>query len=172
MGQVDITPEFLGELGECCLKQYSSLNGWAWTSTEKIYKKPVHNNRLEFAFGFERILVQIPFEIQQEIHEISKPSNRDEASPSFVYDYLACKAYASDDPRLLDEMKFDDFRWVEVKTGYSQLSNNQIRKLNVITIPLVVFRVPNILDSPNEWKIVLKEGNSDFWLKESKQNSD
>ncbi len=109
MAQAEITPEFLGELGECCFKQYSSLTGWAWTSTEKIYKKPVHNNRLEFAFGFERILVKIPYDIQQEIHKISRPSNRDVASPSFVYDYLACKAYDSDDPRLLNGLKFEDF---------------------------------------------------------------
>jgi len=52
------------------------------------------------------------------------------------------------------------------------LNENQVNVLNVITIPLVVFRVPNILDSPNEWKVILKEGNSDFWLKDSKQNSD
>ena len=116
--------------------------------------------------------MKIPHRIEQEIHKISKPSNRDEASPSFVYDFLACKAYDSNDPRHLDGMKFEDFRWVEVKTGHSQLSNNQIRKLNTITLPLVVFRVPNILDSPKDWEIILKEGNSDFWLEEQKQNSD
>ena len=112
--QVEITPEFLGALGECCYKQFSNLRGWAWTSTEKIYRTPMHNNRLEFVFGFDRILVNIPFDIQQEILDITRPSNRDEASPSFVYDFLACKAYESDDPRKLDGMKRYDFRWVEV----------------------------------------------------------
>jgi len=73
MGQVDITPQFLGSLGECCYKQFSNLRGWAWTSTEKIYRKPIHNDRLEFIYGFDRILVKIPFEIQDEIHKIAQP---------------------------------------------------------------------------------------------------
>ena len=169
---VDITPEFLGELGECCYKQYSTLRGWAWTSTEKIYRNPAHNNKIEFAYGFERILVTIPFEIQEEIHRISRPSNRDVASPSFTYDYLACKAFSSDDPRQLEGLGADDFRWVEVKTGNSVLSNNQIRRLNDILIPLAVFRIPNILDPPEEWNVYWTEGNADFWLEQFKNNSD
>ena len=172
MQQVEITPEFLGSLGECCYKQFSNLRGWAWTSTEKIYRTPMHNNRLEFVFGFDRILVNIPFDIQQEIHDISRPSNRDEASPSFVYDFLACKAYESDDPRKLDGMKRYDFRWVEVKTGNSALTNNQIRMLKEISLDLAIFRIPNVLDSPRHWKIVLKQGSGDYWLNQFSQNSD
>jgi len=172
MSQVDITPQFLGELGESCYKQYSTLHGWAWTSTEKIYRNPSHNNRIEFTFGFERILVTIPFEIQEEIHYISRPSNRDEASPSFVYDFLACKAYPSEDPRKLDGLTPNDFRWVEVKTGNSVLSNNQINKLNDITIPLAIFRIPNILDPPEEWQVYWKSGKAKYWLNEFKNNSD
>jgi len=172
MGQVDITPQFLGLLGECCYKQFSNLRGWAWTSTEKIYRKPIHNDRLEFIYGFDRILVKIPFEIQDEIHKIAQPSNRDEASPSFVYDFLACKAYSSEDPRRLDGMTVGDFRWAEIKTGNSVLSNNQISTLRKITLPLAIFRIPNILDPPGEWEIFWNEGDANYWLQEFKSNSD
>jgi len=172
MGQVDITPQFLGSLGECCYKQFSNLRGWAWTSTEKIYRKPIHNDRLEFIYGFDRILVKIPFEIQEEIYDISKPSNRDEASPSFVYDFLACKAYESEDPRRLDGMSINDFRWVEVKTGNSVLSNNQISTLRKITLPLAIFQIPNILDPPEVWEVYWNAGDAKYWLQEFKNNSD
>jgi len=169
---VEITPQFLGSLGECCYKQLSHLRGWAWTSTEKIYRTPMHNDRLEFVFGFDRILVKIPFDIHQEVYDISRPSNRDEASPSFVYDFLACKAHKSDDPRRLDGLEPYHFRWVEVKTGNSALTNNQIRMLKQISLPLAIFRIPNVLDSPRHWKIVLKEGSGDYWLNQHMQNSD
>jgi len=170
--KVEITPEFLGELGEACYKQYCALNGWAWVSTEKIFKKPIHNDRLEFTFGFERILVKIPFDIQEEIYDISRPTNRDEASPSFVYDFLACKAYESDDPRRLDGMTVNDFRWAEVKTGNSQLSNNQIRTLKKISLNLAVFHIPNIFDPPKTWEVYWKDGNAKYWLEKFKNNSD
>ena len=140
---------------------------WKSTKDQPIVIKPMLN--------LKKMVDKLPSKIkkaQEEIHKISRPSNRDVASPSFVYDYLACKAYDSDDPRLLDGMKFGDFRWVEVKTGHSQLSNNQIRQLNNITLPLVVFRIANILDSPKKWEISWTEGSSDFWLEEQKQNSD
>ena len=169
---VTITPEFLGALGECCYKQYSNLRGYAWTSTEKIYRTPMHNDRLEFVRGFDRILVDIPLGIQKEIYKITRPSNRDEASPSFVYDFLACKAFESDDPRRLDGLSVNDFRWVEVKTGNSVLTNNQIRKLHEISLPLAIFRIPNILDPPQEWEIMWEEGYGKYWLDQHKQNSD
>lgn len=169
---VAITPEFLGALGECCYKQYSNLKGWAWTSTEKIYRTPMHNDRIEFVYGFNRILVDIPLDIQKEIYNITRPSNRDEASPSFVYDFLACKAFESDDPRRLDGLNPNNFRWVEVKTGNSVLSNNQIRTLHKISLPLAIFRIPNILDPPQDWKVMWEEGYGGYWLNQYKQNSD
>jgi len=89
-----------------------------------------------------------------------------------VYDFLACKAYDSEDPRRLDGMSVDDFRWAEVKTGNSVLSNNQIRTLRKITLPLAIFRIPNILDPPEEWEVFWNEGDADYWLQEFENNSD
>jgi hypothetical protein len=124
-GRPDITPELMGALGETYYKEYCAQRGWAYTSLEQIYKNKIQNDRLEFKFGFERIIVKIPSEIRNEIQSLAVPSNNNEANPSFVYDFLACKAYESDDPRILNDVKAEDFRWVEVKTGKSKLSSNQ-----------------------------------------------
>jgi hypothetical protein len=90
MGFLDMTPELLGALGETYYKEYCAQHGWAYTSLEQIYKNPISKNKLEFKFGFERILVKIPSEIQKEITDIAKPSNKKEENPSFVYDFLSC----------------------------------------------------------------------------------
>jgi len=162
LGRIKITPELFGELGETYYKEYCRLHGWAYTSLAQIYKNPINNDRLEFKFGFKRILVNIPPEIQQEITEISKPSNKKEENPSFVYDYLACKAYQNDNPRYMDGMTPDDFRWVEVKTGYSELTQNQIDATNKIKIPLIRCRVANVMAPPEEVRIYWDEVNSEY----------
>ena len=152
----------MGTLGETYYKEYCAQHGWAYTSLEQIYKTPIHNDRLEFKFGFERILVKIPLEIQNEIIEIAIPSNQKEANPSFVYDFFVCRAYESDDPRHLDNMKPDDFRWAEVKTGYSDLTQNQIDTLKKIKIPLIRYRIPYVLAPPKEVEIYWDEVNSEY----------
>ena len=165
MGRVELTSELFGELGETYYKEYSRQHGWAWTSLSQIHKNPIHNDRLEFRFGFDRILVKIPSEIQKEIMEISKPSNNKEDNPSFVYDYLACKAYQNSNPRNMDGMRPDDFRWVEVKTGRSELTPNQIETTNKIKIPLIRYRVANVMAPPDEVNIYWDEVNSEYLLR-------
>jgi len=80
--------------------------------------------------------------------------------------------YESEDPRRLDGMSVNDFRWVEVKTGNSVLSNNQIGTLRKITLPLAIFQIPNILDPPEEWEVYWNAGDADYWLQEFRNNSD
>jgi len=150
MARIDITPGLFGSLGETYYKEYCAQNGWAYTSLENIYKNSIHNDKLEFKFGFERILVKIPFQIQTEIIETAKPTNNQEVNPSFVFDFLACKAYASNDPRHLDDLRLEDFRWVEVKTGMSDLSPNQISMAKKVKIPLIRCRVANVMAPPKE----------------------
>ncbi len=162
MGKIEITPRLLGELGETYYKEYCAQHGWAYTSVSQIYKNPIHDDRLEFKFGFERILVKIPPEIQKEITDVAKPTNDKEENPSFVYDFLACKAYENTDPRHLDNMSFEDFRWVEVKTGYSDLSTNQIDTLKKIKMPLIRCRVANVLAPPEQIRIYWDEVDSTY----------
>ena len=67
MTRIDLTPTLFGSLGETYYKEYCSQKGWAYTSLEQIYKNSIHNDKLEFKFGFERIIVKIPFQIQQKV---------------------------------------------------------------------------------------------------------
>lgn len=162
MGKIKITPELFGELGETYFKDYCKHSGWAYTSLAQIYRNPIKDDRLEFKFGFNRILVNIPLEIQKEITEISQPTNNKEDNPSFVYDYLSCKAHENDNPRYMDGMKPDDFRWVEVKTGRSELTQNQMDTINKIKIPLIRCRVANVMAPPEEVWIYFDEVNSEY----------
>jgi len=150
MGSLDITKELIGALGETYYKEYCAQRGWAYTSLEQINKNSIHNDKLEFKLGFERILVKIPSEIQKEIIETAKPSNNKEENPSFVFDFLSCKAHESDDPRNLNDLKPIDFRWVEVKTGLSDLTPNQINMAMKVKIPLIRCRVNNVFLPPKE----------------------
>ncbi len=159
MVYLKITPELLGTLGETYYKEYCLQHDWAHTSLEQIYKNPIHKKYLEFEYGFEKILVKIPSEIQKEITDISKSSNKKEENLSFAYDFLACKARQSNVLRHWKDVKSEDFRWVEVKTGYSKFSPNQINTLKKLKIPLVRCRVANVLAPPEEVKISLNELN-------------
>lgn len=162
MGRIKLTPELMGELSETYFKEYCRVRGWAYTSLAQIYRNPIKDDRLEFKFGFKRILVKIPSKIQQEINDLSKPSNNKDENPSFVYDYLSCKAYENDNPRYMDGMKLEDFRWVEVKTGYSRLTPNQVNTISKIKIPLIRCRVPNPMERPEEVTIYFDEVTPEF----------
>ena len=162
LAHLEPTPELLGSLGELYYKEYCAQHGWAYISLEQIYKNRIQNGKLEFKFGFERILISIPLEIQQEIIEISKPSNGKADQPSFVYDFLACRAYDSDNPRYLDDVTIEDFRWIEVKTGKSKLSENQINTAKKIKIPLIKCHIANVLAPPQEIRIFWDEVNSEY----------
>jgi hypothetical protein len=159
MGYLKITPRLRSALGETYYKEYCVQNGWAHTSLEQIYKNPIHKNKLEFKCGVKRILVKIPLEIQKEITMIAKTNNKKEENHSFAYDFLACKTYESEDPRNLADMKLEDFRWIEVKTGYSKLNQNQFDTSKKKRISLFRCRVANVLAPPEEVKVSWDEVN-------------
>lgn len=159
MRHLKVTPELLGTLGEAYFKEYCTQHGWAYTSLEQISKNPTHKDKLEFKHGFERILVKIPLEIQKEITVISKLENKKEENSSFAYDFLVCKAWQDNAPRHLKNIKSENFRWVEVKTGYDKFSPDQINTLKKIKIPLIKCRIANVLAPPEEVKISWEELN-------------
>jgi hypothetical protein len=157
MGYLKITPELRITLGETYYKEYCVQNGWAYTSLEQIFKNPIHKNKLEFRYGFKRILVNIPLEIQKEITSIARSGNKKEENPSFAYNFLACRV--NENLRNLTDMKLEDFRWVEVKTGYSKLGQNQFDTLKKNKILLFRCRVANVLAPPEEVKVSWDEVN-------------
>lgn len=168
MAKIRITPRLTGTLAEAYFKEFCDQRGWAYISLEQIHENGIKDGILKFKKGFNRILVQLPEEIIKEIERISKPSNSSVLNPSFVYDFLTCKAGRSGkDDGILEAKNKNDFCWVEVKTGSSELSKNQIQTLKKITIPLYRFRVPNPLLDASEVYIYWDEVNSVYLINHS-----
>jgi len=59
-------------------------------------------------------------------------------------------------------MKPEAFRWVEVKTGSSELTQNQIDTTKKIKLPLIRCRVANVMAPPEEVCIYWDEVNSEY----------
>lgn len=144
MTKIDRTERFTGSLSETYFKEFCDQQGWAYISLEQIHENKIKDNTLKFRKGFNRILVRLPEEIIKEVEDTSKPSNSSILNPSYVYDFLLCKVEQTDkDSEILKKKNYKDFRWAEVKTGYSELTKKQISTLKKIKIPLYRYRVPN-----------------------------
>ena len=144
MAKIDRTERLTGSLSETYFKEFCDQQGWAYISLEQIYENKIKDNTLKFRKGFNRILVRLPEEIIKEVEDISKPSNSSILKPSYVYDFLLCNVGQTDkDSEILKKKNYKDFRWAEVKTGYSELTKKQISTSEKITIPLYRYRVPN-----------------------------
>ena len=163
MAKIRITPRLIGTLSEAYFKEFCDQHGWAYLSLEQIHENEIKNRILKFKKGFKRILVQLPEEIIKEVERISKPSNSSILNPTFVYDFLTCKAdQTSKDGELLKVKNKKDFCWVEVKTGSRELTKNQIKTWKKIKIPLFRFRVPNPVLSSEEVDIYWDKVNSKY----------
>ncbi len=151
-----ITKTLKGALGETYYKELCSQKGWAYCSLETIHSCKNLDN-VVFKMGFDRIRVSIPGSIRPEVIRTSKPSNHDAQNPSFVFDYLACKAEYADTRRTLHPAK-DDFCWAEVKTGLGIFSDNQCNMLSEIRLPIAVFQIEDIMAKPQhidmDWNIM------------------
>jgi len=151
MAKIRITGKLTGTLSEAYYKEFCDQHGWAYISLEQIHERgDIKKDILKFKKGFHRIYVKIPKEIIPEIKEISKPSNAKIFEPSYVYDFLACRIGRGEKIDAIVTKQKKDFCWVEVKTGYQDLTDNQIQTLKKLTIPLYRFRIPTPLVSPRE----------------------
>ena len=169
MAKIDITEKLIGSLSEAYYKEFCDQNGWAYISLEQIHERGIHKGILKFKKGFDRIYVKIPTEIISEIKEISKPSNTKLFEPTYVYDFLACKiGNWKKYHHVIENKRKNDFLWIEVKTGSSKLSPNQIRTLKKISLPLFRYRVPfplpELPDDANHMDIYYDEVDSIFLI--------
>jgi len=162
MAKIDPTEKLIGSLSEVYYKEYCDQNGWAYISLEQIHERGIKNGILKFRKGFDRVYVKIPKEIIPEIEEISKPANN-KYDPSYVYDFLACNVGKKKRFNYtLEYKKKYHFVWVEVKTGNSELTSNQIQTLKKISLRLFRFRIPYPLTHPNDVDIYKDEVNSKY----------
>ena len=115
-----------------------------------------------FKKGFHRINVRIPEKIRNEVSWLAEPTNNSKSSPSFVFDFLACKVGES---KNYSGVKTGDFfSWVESKTGPGWFSTNQINAMSKIKIPLAIFHIDNVLAAPKEIKMGFKVKSGKKWL--------
>jgi len=159
-----ITNKLRGSLGEIYYKEYCDQRGWAYISLENLYREM--NSKWIFTFkkGFHRIQVNIPKEVHSEINMLVKPTNNSVNSPSFVFDFLACRVKNS--KNYSGVKSSDSFVWVESKTGKGIFSANQINAMSKIKLQLAIFHIDDVLASPEsiEMSFDVKAGKE--WLEE------
>jgi len=157
-----ITNKLRGSLGEIYYKAFCEQQGWAFTRLENLHSSMNQDWIFIFKKGFHRIKVRIPKQIRNEIDWLVQPTNRSENSPSYVFDFLACKVGKY---KNYSGVKTSDFfSWVESKTGPGWFSTNQINAMEKIKIPLAIFHIDNVLASPEDIKMGFDIKSGKKWL--------
>lgn len=115
-----------------------------------------------FKKGFNRIRVKIPQNVRDEIKSIARPTNNSAANPSFVFDFLACRVGTR--KKYFPVNYPEELCWVEIKTGTSPFSGNQIFTMSKIALKLAIFQIDAVLESPSEvhMNYMIKTGRQ--WL--------
>lgn len=150
MAKLKVTPELRGDLGELYFKHLCRQRRYVFTRLEDIYNTFTPQNILEFKYGFDRVLIEIPDTIVDEVRRICKPMDLD-GTRSFVFDFLTCKL--GHEYNLGDAINYRDakaFSWVEVKSGSSPLSRHQEEVSRTCKITFNVFRVIDVMLSPDK----------------------
>ena len=110
-----------GSLGELYFKHYCRQHNYLYAKTEDIAKEFTPEKRtVTFTFGFDRVPIRIPKDMATEVFKAAQSTSTD--GSSYVVDFLTCSNWKENsgfDP--------EDYAWVEVKTGSSDLSPNQQR---------------------------------------------
>jgi len=152
MTRLEITPELRGDLGELYFKHLCMQRGYAFIKLEAIYNTLTPQGRLIFKYQFYRVNIQIPDSIVDEVRRVCRPTDLN-ASDAFVFDFLTCKL--GKEFMLGNEVNIrgaSTFSWVEVKSGASKLSKHQEEIARTCKIKFNVFRVKDVMDSPdNIW---------------------
>lgn len=159
-----ITNKLRGALGEIYYKEYCDQKGWAYTSLENLFETINDNWEFTFKKGFHRIKITIPEDIREEVKMLIKPTNDNLTSPSFVYDFLACKVGTHRDYSNVNTSDF--FAWVECKTGQAFFSANQVNVMSKISLPLAIFHTDDVLEKPELIDMECDIMSGDRWLKE------
>jgi len=142
MTQINVDSSLKGALGELYFKHFCKINNYCYIKLEDIYRNFTPQGYLIFKCGFERLKIKIPEKEEDEIRMVCKPSNHDEESPSFVFDFLT---YSREYKKLY---------WVEIKTGNSELRKNQEKMIKLCKLPVKIFKVTS--KPPEQIDIVYK----------------
>lgn len=159
-----ITNKLRGSLGEIYYKEFCDQAGWAYISLENIYEYMNSEWIFTFKKGFDRIKIEIPEKIREEVKMVIKPTNRSKTSPSFVFDFLACNVKKYREYSNVNSDVF--FTWVENKTGHMVFSGSQIMTMSKIALPLAIFHIADVLAKPGDIRMVYDLKLGEEWLKE------
>jgi hypothetical protein len=146
MSELIVSDRLQGDYGELVFQHFCQKNLYAYVSLEQIYNTLTPQNILTFRYGYHRIKVKLNSEVEAEIRRICRPSNEKEHQPSFVYDFLTVSlrnCFRCTDRKWvqISEPTKLAFNWVEIKTGRSRLTPNQLETKKALKLPLCVFRI-------------------------------
>lgn len=147
MAELKISNELRGDLGESIFEHYCIKQGFCYIKLEQIYNNLTPKRKLDFCYGRDRIEIRIPDELVNEIWEYSIPTNGKNNRPYFVFDYLTIpfkdnfRSIAQGEYKALRTLPARAFYWVEVKTGSSQPTENQLSYAKKAKIKVKLFRV-------------------------------
>jgi len=159
-----ITRKFKGSLGELYYKEFCDQKGWAYISLENIYEFMNPQWTFTFKKGFHRIQIKIPEKIKDELSWLVRPTNHSTTSPSFVFDFLACKVGSYKDYSQIKSSPY--FTWAEIKTGNMVFSASQLNTMSKITLPLAIFNIKNVLEKPELIDMGFNILSGKDWLEE------
>lgn len=148
MAKLRVTNELRGNLGELYFKHLCRERGYAYVRLESIYNTLTPKSILEFKLGYDRIQIELPEEITEEVWRVCQPLSVD-GSSSYVFDFLTCKI---DEDYSLEQVNIfppTNFHWIEVKTGKSMLSDHQREVRSECKMQFDVFRIENVDASPH-----------------------
>jgi DNA-binding XRE family transcriptional regulator len=136
----------IGKIGELMFEHYCFQNGFAYIKLEEIYNRLTGQCILTFCYNYMRIDVKIPDSLESELRDFAKPTNKNVHHPTFVYDYLTVNLRYSFDQNngiysVKPSLSQNDFCWIEVKTGNSPLSANQIEFARKAKLKVKLFRI-------------------------------
>jgi len=153
MGKLRVSKKLQGDYGELIFEHFSKQNNYAYITLEEIYRTFTPRNKLVFRYGYERIEVDIPDEIVEEVRSFCKPTNKKEEEPSFVFDYLTVSIRGCFSLNSKTGVTHQSrppirksFNWVEIKTGKAKLSKNQKAYIEKSLIGVSIFKIPIKLD--------------------------
>lgn len=149
MTKLDITNQLKGDLGELYFKHLCYLRGYAFIKLEDIYHTFSPKGILEFKYGYERVPIEIPEKITDEVRRLCRPLYYD-GSPSFVFDFFTCRLGRYYDIEETNYYRPRSFTWVEIKTGSSQLSKRQEETSDSCKVDFSIFRIRNVEVPPSE----------------------
>ncbi len=100
--------------------------------------------------------------IRDEVSWLIKPTNNLVASPSFVFDFLACKVGTL--KNYSKTITSTEFALVESKTGKGHFSSSQCKAMSKITLPLAIFHIKDVLEAPKSIKMGFELKSGQEWL--------